>query len=320
MIPKGASSGSPVLVVDDEELYLRALVADLGRRGFQVTARRDLLAAEAAYREMEAQGALPLLVVDLIQPGENGGYLGGLDLLRRLGLAPGRGTVALADSEAPWLATAARSLGAQRVVLKPDLRRTAPEHLDRALKGFLSEVAGEEADSKGEPDAAAGDPPPAPADVALLGALEELRHAPDRASVLLLVMRLASEMAARGILYEVQGDHLRGLGRFGLDDEAGAAGVATLGLDVDSLPGRAFWSARMQRLAGADGHTLLPPLPGGPPAEAISLPVLGPGGVAAVLYADTGPRPEGRLPDLRPLTALAGTASLALEGLGASHP
>jgi hypothetical protein len=60
---------------------------------------------------------------------------------------------------------------------------------------------------------------------------------------------------------------------------------------------------------------LLPPLPGDPPAEAIAMPVLGPGGVAAVVYADSGAGPAGSLPDLRPLTALAGTASLALDGL-----
>ena len=132
----------PALVVDDEELYLRALVGDLRRRGFTVTARRDLEQAAQAYRELSKSGSPPLLIVDLIQPGENGGYLGGLDLLRGIRPEPGQPVIALADSEAKWLEQAARSLGAERVVRKPDLRRAIPEHLDREMRDFLLRVAG----------------------------------------------------------------------------------------------------------------------------------------------------------------------------------
>jgi CheY-like chemotaxis protein len=306
--------GSPsVLLVDDEELYLRALIDDFQRRGYRVTARRDWTGAESAFREMERRGERPLLVVDLIQPGEKGGHLGGLDLLRRL-QGPGEvEVVALLDSEADWLETTARSLGAARVIRKPDLRRLEPEHLDRALRSFLGQLAGEAA----EPLPPVSDQAPIH-DVhdggdTLIGALEELRRAPDRAAVLLLVMRLASDLASRGVLFEVDGDQLRGLGSFGLDETGGARVTDwSLGLDRDTLPGRAFWSARFQRARGRDTVALVRQLPGPPPAEAVALPIIGPGGVAAVLYADSGV--EGAaLPDLRPLRALAGTASLALE-------
>jgi CheY-like chemotaxis protein len=305
------ASDACVLVVDDEELYLRALVADFQHRGYKVTARRDMAGAESAFREMWRRGDQPILVVDLIQPGENGGHLGGLDLLRRLERERAGDILALVDSEADWLATTARSLGASRVIRKPDLRRTEPEHLDRALKGFLGEIAGEAAapqpSAQGEPTERAAEPGP------LLGALEELRHAPDRVAVLLLVMRLASDLASRGVLYEVEGDHLRGLGSFGLsDDDASHVTERLLALDKDTLPGRAFWSARLQRARGKDLAALSHDLSGPEPAESVAVPIIGPGGVTAVLYTDSGDTPDG-LADLRPLSALAGAASLALD-------
>jgi len=304
---------SCVLVVDDEELYLRALVADFQHRGFKVTARRDMGGAEAAFREMARRGERPVLVVDLIQPGENGGHLGGLDLLRRLQPEPATEIVALVDSEAAWLSTTAQSLGAARVIRKPDIRRTEPEHLDRALKGFLGEVAGEAPVRAPQPTPEADPPERGAEPISLLGALEELRHAPDRVAVLLLVMRLASDLASRGVLYEVEGDHLRGLGSFGLSDEdASHVTDRLLALDQDSLQGRAFWSGRLQRARGKDLTALSQDLSGPGPEEAVALPIIGPGGVAAVLYTDSGDAPDG-LADLRPLSALAGTASLALE-------
>jgi hypothetical protein len=232
---------------------------------------------------------------------------------------PASEVVALVDSEAAWLSTTAQSLGAARVIRKPDLRRTEPEHLDQALSGFLGEVAGEAPSRAPQPT-----PEPAPAErsaepSSLLGALEELRHAPDRIAVLLLVMRLASDLATRGVLYDVEGDHLRGLGSFGLcDEDASRVTERLLALDKDSLPGRAFWSGRLQRAQGKDLTALSHDLSGPLPAEAVALPIIGPGGVAAVIYTDSGDTPDG-LADLRPLSALAGTASLALRFHGGAQ-
>lgn len=305
-----ASRARPaVILVDDEELYLRALLEDYRRRGFAVTVRRDMRGGEQAYRELRRQGRSPVLVVDLIQPGDDGGYLGGLDLLRRLRPSPEAEVIALADSQAAWLGTVACSLGARRTVTKPDLRRAEPEHLDAAMHRFLDEVAGR----RRQPTAtrpghrAVG----SMNDGLLLGALEEMRHLQDRPSVLLLVMRFAAEVVSRGVLYEVGGDRLQVLGRFGLPD-SGPEGE-DLPLERDTLPGRAFWSGRLEKAQGTDLVTLMPVLPTPRPCEAMALPVLGTDGVAAVIYGDSGSATDG-LPDLAALSALAATASLALRG------
>jgi CheY-like chemotaxis protein len=319
-------SHAPVILVDDEGLYLRAVCRGLEQRGHTVVACSDLETAEAAYHRMVGEGCHPALVVDLIQPGENNGHLGGLDLLRRLRPAPGRPVVAVMDSDAAWLEQAARSLGATRVVRKPDLRRFEPEHLDQALNRYTAAIVGEPVSTRDEPGSAAMAPaapasPAAPAVPAgqvaslVLGALEELRHMRDRAGVLLLLMRLASELAARGMLLEVSGDHLKVLGCFGAD--AVAAGDI-LPLDRDSLTTRAFWSARLQRGRQVSAGDLPGGLEPAGSGEAIAMPILGPDGVVAVLYADAGIN-GGSLPDLRPLMTLAGTARMALASVPAQR-
>jgi len=145
----------------------------------------------------------------------------------------------------------------------------------------------------------------------LLGALEELCHARDRVAILLLVMRVAGDLASRGMLMEVEGDHLKVLGRFGVP---GGGGEETLPLDKDSLPARAFWSARLQH-ATCPASAALPASLGDPPGgDAIAIPLQGPDGITAVIYADSGPQ-GGTLPELRPLIAVAGAARMALAGL-----
>ncbi len=312
----------PVILVDDEGLYLRAMTRYLEQRGHIVIQCSDLGTAETAYLRLQADGCQPSLVVDLIQPGEKGGHLGGLDLLRRLTLVPGRPVVAVMDSDAAWLEQSARSLGATRVVRKPDLRRFEPEHLDQALSRFAAAIAGDPVGEDGDQQQVAGgssaqsqrtitEAPGRDTAALVLGALEELRHMRDRGGVLLLLMRLASELAVRGMLLEVAGDHLKVLGCFGADTvRAGDV----LALDRDSLPTRAFWSARLQRgrrMSTADLPAGLEPAGSG---EAIAMPILGPDGVVAVLYADAGVD-GGALPDLRPLMTLAGTARMALAGV-----
>jgi len=313
---------APVVIADDEGLYRRALAGGLAARGHAVICCDDLPAAEATFRRLEGEGRRPSLVVDLIQPGEGNGHLGGLDLLRRLRPAGARPIVAVMNSDASWLEQAARSLGATRVVRKPDLRRIEPEHLDNALSVFAGQVAGDDPDCEparftalpaGENGSSRQDRSQVPllADGVLLGALEELCHARDRGAILLLVMRLAADLAARGMLMEVDGDHLKVLGRFGIDvveDEE------IIPLDRDNLPARAFWSARLQRATCPPAEALPTGLGQPPSGDAIAYPLLGPDGIVAVIYADSGPQ-GGSLPELRPLIALAGAARMALAGL-----
>ena len=133
----------PVVLADDEALYLRAVAAVLEERGHQVIACPDLAGAEAAFRRLAGEGRRPSLVVDLIQPGDGGSHLGGLDLLRRLRPQPHVPVVAMVNSSAAWLEKAASSLGAGRVIRKPDLFHLDPEHIDQALRSFAGAVAGD---------------------------------------------------------------------------------------------------------------------------------------------------------------------------------
>ena len=296
-----------LILSDDEELYLRALAADLQARGFAVRPALTIRDAESLLREAVERGEAPGLIVDIIQPGPEGGWLGGLDLLRRVRPEPDAQVIALLDSESEWLGGAARRLGAGRVVVKPDLRRAEPEHLDRALRLCAAEIAGEPVEGGG---VSARRPDP------LLSALEELQPDGDRSSLLLLLMRYAAGSAARGVLYDVDGDRLRPLGGFGRLETTAPGGDA-VPLDRDTLPGRAFWSGRVQASAPPEALALAPGLGGPMPVQALSVPVFGPGGVTAVLYVEAS---DAALPPPapRPLAALAAVISRLLEARAAT--
>ncbi len=311
---------APVVIADDQGLYRDVLCRYLQRQGHQVVACADWQTAAGAFRRLLGEGTAPGMVVDLIQPGEGGGHLGGLDLLRQLKPGPGGPVVAVMESRAGWLEQAARSLGALRVVRKPDLFDVEPEHLDHALQQFAAEVAGDRAAvgdplAAGRPVTAAKATVPQPRQASpsqegyLLGALEELRRSGDRLSLLLLLLRCAAEVADEGVLLEVAGDHLQVLGRFG---PVPAGADDTLPLDADSLAARAFWSARLQRSPAKEKSPTADNVSEAG-CESMALPVLGPDGVVAVVCGHA--RSEGGLGDLRPLTALAGMASLALASL-----
>ena len=305
----GSSLIRRVLVLsDDEDLYRTALAADLEARGFTIRPAATILEAESLWTAATDRGEDPGLVVDIIQPAPDGGWLGGLDLLRRLRPGSSAQAVALVDSEAAWLGSAAQRLGATRLVVKPDLRRAEPEHLDRELHACAAAIAGERVPASSAASGPRADP--------LLAALEELQPDVDRSSLLLLLMRFAAGSAARGVLYDVDGDRLRPLGGFGRA-EAAHPGGEPLPLDRDTLPGRAFWSGRMQRSRPPEAVALAPGLGGPIPSQALSVPVFGPGGVTAVLYLEAND--EGLPPPApRPLAALAAVISRLLEARAAT--
>ena len=305
----GSSLIRRVLVLsDDEDLYRTALAADLEARGFTVRAAATIRDAESLWGAAAARGEDPGLVVDIIQPAPEGGWLGGLDLLRRLRPGPAAQAVALVDSEAGWLGSAARRLGATRLVVKPDLRRASP-----STSIASSMHARRRSRETGRP--------PAPL-LRRSGPTRSWRRS--RSSSRTATGARCSSCscasppgsAARGVLYDVDGDRLRPLGGFGRA-EAAHPGGEPLPLDRDTLPGRAFWSGRMQRSRPPEAVALAPGLGGSIPHQSLSVPVFGPGGVTAVLYVEAND--EGMPPPAsRPLAALAAVISRLLEARAAS--
>jgi Domain of unknown function (DUF4388) len=155
----------------------------------------------------------------------------------------------------------------------------------------------------------------------LCSLLAEMKGHSFEAEVSLLIMRYASEMATRGILFAIKDSKLRGLGQFGLNPGHGKSADEVvrdlcLPLDADSVFARvvrtgepfvgsmpdSIWFSELLSRIGGFGREL----------KLFVLPLTCNESAAFVIYGDNYPGDE-ELRGLGELVALAGQASLALE-------
>lgn len=129
--------------------------------------------------------------------------------------------------------------------------------------------------------------------------ISELTSPEAHGQITLLILRFASEMMRRAVLFLVKDDEVVGLGQFGIempDDEPPDAAVRGIRIPVaepsvfaDVLRGRTAVKGPL-----ADGRWnahLVERLGGHRPAEAFCAPISSGGTIAAVLYADNAPEP-----------------------------
>lgn len=102
-----------VLLVDDEELFVKSLCQVLARRGMQVRSAGDGLAALSLLSEN--RGTYDVVVLDLRMPGING-----LDTLKKIrGSDPGLPVILLTGNADVKLVSEALKEGINEVLLKP---------------------------------------------------------------------------------------------------------------------------------------------------------------------------------------------------------
>ncbi len=156
----------------------------------------------------------------------------------------------------------------------------------------------------------------------LCSLLAEMKQHSFEAEVSLLIMRYASELATRGILFAIKDSKLCGLGQFGLNHGKDGKSADELvrelcfPLDGDSVFARVvrtgepfvgempdnYWFAELLTRVGGFGHDL----------KLFVLPLTCNESAAFILYGDNYPG-ESDLTGVRELVALASQASLALE-------
>ena len=156
----------------------------------------------------------------------------------------------------------------------------------------------------------------------LCSLLAEMKQHSFEAEVSLLIMRYASELASRGILFAIKDSKLCGLGQFGLNhgkDGKSADELVRelcLPLDTDSVFARvvktgepfvggmpdSYWFAELLTRVGGYGHDL----------KLFVLPLTCNESAAFVIYGDNYPG-ESDLKGVRELVALTSQASLVLE-------
>lgn len=229
-----------VLLVDDDPEITVRLVQALARKGLNARSficGLDLLnAVKSAWKDNQA----PLLIIDLIMPRlHGGGILGGLELVEQIrSLHDDQLCLVYSDYPCPEVAQRLQQLGVNELLTKPMSQSSDCENNYSAKDEFCEVIAKKsasllgifdsviEAHSRADNSSVISSVESAPTTESMIdghiagmgvlkGMLQELQAVESQEQVMLLVLRFASEVLGRAVLFSVGTDHIVGLGQFG---------------------------------------------------------------------------------------------------------
>jgi CheY-like chemotaxis protein len=342
--PATAAPGMQVLLVDDDPPTAEGIRRALGALGYSVSAFNEgnefLAAVEVAARAGEA----PALLVDLIMPRLNGtGILGGIELLQNIKTRfPQLAVFVMSDHSNLEAEEKVRQFGVSAVMPKPKKNEVRDERGARALQAFaetmsvfLGDASGIEVPVEsatynwgaellkemGEETTAdrQGRGPESPGLHLLKGMLQELHNPSLGGGIILLVLRFASELMNRAVIFLAKEKEIVGLGQFGIELSGEMADVRVRRMKIPRGDKSIFnqviadKSARRVRLGDSRWDNYLKEQLGGDEPEEIFLgPIISEGQVVAVLYGDNLPE---KLPivNTESLEIFLSQAGLAME-------
>ncbi|PNU20020.1 hypothetical protein C2E25_09540 [Geothermobacter hydrogeniphilus] len=334
----------PILLVDDDELTRDLLAEALAERGRNVRSFADGRAFLKALEEVAGKGGRPVLVVDLIMPRMDGsGILGGLELADRIAdICPEAKAYVLTDHPNQDAEKKLREKGFPAVLAKPkkdalrsgDGTRELQILADRIIAGDGAGESVVERPPSGdyhnigrELIAELGDDaglssskgPESPGLHLLKGMLQELNNPSLGGGIILLVLRFASELMNRAVIFLVKDDIVVGLGQFGIELKSSSADLNVRRIAIPRQESSVLASAlkMMTPLKAEPGETewdryLQEQLGGGRPAEIFLGPILSEGKVVALLYGDNLPE-KTPIGDTESLEIFLSQAGLAME-------
>jgi CheY-like chemotaxis protein len=342
--PSTAAPGMQVLLVDDDPPTAEGIRRALGALGYSVSAFNEgnefLAAVEVATRAGEA----PALLVDLIMPRLNGtGILGGIELLQNIKERfPQLAVFVMSDHSNLEAEEKVRQFGVSAVMPKPKKNEIRDERGAGALQAFaetmsvfLGDTSGIEVPVESATynwgaellkemgvEATAdrqGRGPESPGLHLLKGMLQELHNPSLGGGIILLVLRFASELMNRAVIFLAKEKEIVGLGQFGIELSGEMADVRVRRMKIPRGDESIFnqviadKSARRVRLGDSRWDNYLKEQLGGDEPEEIFLgPIISEGQVVAVLYGDNLPE---KLPivNTESLEIFLSQAGLAME-------
>jgi CheY-like chemotaxis protein len=329
----------PILVVDDEALYRSRLAAEFERAGHPVATAGGAAEAVDICREWCEAGARPVVVVDLLMPDREGhGFLGGIELVHLLGQAGLEARIiGLCCGRHDEYRREMHGSGIETLVSKPDLTATPLAALPAAVQDLANTLLwqiqhGARAGVADPNDPLAGLEPGGGGGSAgsrrvtdplafLRGLLGELRPPDNPSDVWILVLRVASEMVERAVLFVRRRQKLVAFGGFGPTGDGGGveARVKGLAFGLGENPLlAAVVSDRVSRTGSPENDEgaaqIASALGELQPTQFAALPLVAGGQVVAILFADnaSGGAP---LADLRSLEIFLSHLGLSLENV-----
>ena len=333
-------TGFSFLIVDDDPATLEYLTALFQERKVRVHA----FSGSSAFLDAlpRADAANTVLVIDLIMPRRDGsGILGGLELLAEVRRDfPEFRVLAISDHPSEEAEQSVRDLGVPVVLAKPKKVEVAgPKGLEAlsALVDLLMSVAGPHAEVAEAPERlfnigaelmqelgeASGLVPAStqqsPGLHLLRGMLQELNNPSLGGGIILLILRFASELMNRAVIFLVKDAEIVGLGQFGIELKGESPDIKVrnmrIPLDEESVFSRTLADMSPRSLQPPDGpwiNHLFEQLGGGRPAEVFIGPLLSEGRVVAVLYGDNLPE-QKPIGDTEALEIFLSQAGIAME-------
>ncbi len=330
----------PLFIIDDDGPTRTVLKKAFLRAGFEVEVFALTSALISACSERVKQGQRPALLIDLIMPRLDGhGILGGLEVLEIVAdKYPDLPLMLMTDHPNAEAERRAKELGGIAVLCKPKKIEIREERGVEALKNLLLEVAryvtpgGDRSRRESEThdigkdlvdefDATQQRAEPqmegSPGLYLLKGMLQELANPLLSGGVILLILRFASELLSRAVIFDVKDNEIIGIGQFGLDATTENADrmVRKLRLNVD--PDSLFAQVLQQKRAikgvlgpCASDRKLLSCLGGAEPSEIFIGPLVSKGKVVAILYGDnlSESKPVGNVEAFEVFLSQAGMA------------
>jgi len=336
-----SSPASCLLLVDDDELTREQFSAVLRERGYEVAAYSGGKEFLAAVESSVADGRSPVLLIDLIMPRLDGsGILGGYELLELLrSRFPSLPLLVFSDHPNAEAEQRVRRLGVAPVIAKPkkgDLRdgrgMQALLHLadavDSRVDGHgqvpaspLYDIGAELLREMGESDQSAvrGKGQSSPGLHLLRGMLQELNNPALGGGIILLVLRFASELMNRAVVFLIKENEIVGLGQFGIEvsQELADVRVRRMKLPRDEMSVLSKVLTEMVPMKVCLGNSswddyIREQLGGAVPEQVFLGPIISEGKVVAILYGDNLPerKPIG---DTEALEIFLSQAGLAME-------
>jgi CheY-like chemotaxis protein len=335
--------GKTVFLVDDDQLTAQVVARRLREQRLDVkvfTSAKDFMAAV-----VKAVGSqeFPLLLVDLIMPKCDGtGILGGVEIIQKVKTEFKDLTLLLmSDHPTPEVEQKLARFKLPALIPKPrknELNESASQEMLTTLAETVFSFAAPGLSSVADADpgyhfgaellkevndselqAHPGKIQPTPGIHLLGGMLQELNNPSLGGGIVLLVLRFASELMNRAVIFFVKGDEISGLGQFGIDatEQSADSLVRQIKLPVKS---QSIFSEAAAQLAPKHivfgdskwDQYLIEKLGGQKPVNAFVGPIISEGSVVAFIYGDNLPKQEA-VGDTESFEIFLSQAGMAME-------
>lgn len=349
-------TGPALLIVDDESLVLESLAHHLSGKGAQVKTFTHVAPALGYVREQLDMGNRPSAVIcDLLMPDSTGSStLGGLEMLEETRkINPGIPVYMMSDYENLPGRKSALNLGARFFFMKPKTSQLEEDMHSPELINFISVLENALHSEPEKKAAAPAGPTGDKIETGMINLGEELRREfgeevvpvkaeqgliiPSRGlpmlkaminelndpgasgQITLMILRFASELMNRAVIFLVAKKQLAGLGQFGIDLDGADAEKHVRQVRIPLNAPSIFREAIQKRMPLKKSlkktkwnEYLIQKLGGEMPKEVFVAPIIAGGKIPALIYGDNVPDNK-EIGDTESLEIFLAQAGLAME-------